>query len=58
MASRKPLEVKSTNIRLSPHAMELIDELAGPGRRAKFIREAVYHALRLAAMLKEDREKP
>jgi hypothetical protein len=36
-------------------AMERIDELMGPGRRALFIREAVDHALALAAMLKKQR---
>lgn len=57
MAGRKPLEVKSTNVRLSPNAMERIDELVGPGRRAKFIREAVDHALSLATMLKKQRDE-
>lgn len=50
---RKPEDLKATAVRLSPHALERIDELVGPGRRAKFIREAVDHALRLAVMLKE-----
>ena len=58
MAGRKSLDVKATSIRLSPLAMERIDELVGPGRRALFIREAVDHALALATMLKGQREKP
>lgn len=57
MAGRKPLDVKTMNVRLSPNAMERIDELMGPGRRALFIREAVDHALALAAMLKMQREE-
>lgn len=57
MAGRKPEDLKSTNVRISPMAMERIDELVGPGRRARFIREAVDHALSLASMLKKQRDE-
>ena len=55
MAGRKPLDAKAINIRLSPMAMKRTDDLVGPGRRARFIREAVDHALNFAAMLKQQR---
>lgn len=38
---RPPLGVKPTAVRLSPEVMERIDALAGPNKRAAFIREAV-----------------
>ncbi len=38
---RPPLNVKSTNVRLSPELLARIDRLAGPGRRAEIIRQAV-----------------
>lgn len=38
---RPPLKVKPTVVRLSPEDLERIDTLEGPGKRAKFIREAV-----------------
>ena len=38
---RPPLNVKSTNVRLSPELLGRIDRLAGPGRRAEIIRLAV-----------------
>jgi hypothetical protein len=56
MAGRKPEDLKSTNVRLPPEMMEKIDEIAGPGRRAKFIRDAVDHVLKLMDRVKRYRE--
>lgn len=38
---RPPLGVKVTAVRLTPEALDRIDALVGPQRRAQFIREAV-----------------
>lgn len=38
---RPPLNVEATTVRLPRAVLERIDALAGPNRRAKFIREAV-----------------
>lgn len=42
---RPPLKVKPTVVRLSPEDLERIDALEGPGKRAKFIRDAVSREL-------------
>ncbi|MGE8135688.1 hypothetical protein ACQKO5_18945 [Novosphingobium subterraneum] len=38
---RPPLGVVTTVVRLSPEMLARIDALAGPGKRADFIRKAV-----------------
>lgn len=38
---RKPLNMKPTQVRLSPEALARIDELVGTYGRASFIREAI-----------------
>lgn len=48
---RPPLNMKSTNLRLPPETMERIDKIVGKNQRARFIREAIEHALRLAESL-------
>lgn len=45
---RPPLNVVATNVRLDPETLERIDKIAGPGRRAAFIRKAVEHYLKIA----------
>jgi len=42
---RPPLGVKVTAIRLTPEALDRIDLLVGPQKRAQFIRDAVDAAL-------------
>lgn len=48
---RPPLNMKATNLRLPPETMERIDKIVGKNQRARFIREAIEHALRLAESL-------
>lgn len=43
---RPPMQVKPTVVRLTAEALERIDKLAGPNRRAEFIREAVERELK------------
>lgn len=43
---RPPLGNKATQVRLPQAVMDRIDALAGPNRRAQFIREAVENELK------------
>lgn len=43
---RPPLQVKPTVVRLTVEALDRIDAIAGPNRRAEFIREAVERELK------------
>lgn len=43
---RPPMQVKATVVRLSEEALERIDDLVGPNKRAEFIREAVERELK------------
>lgn len=45
---RPPLNVVSTNVRLTPETLERIDKIVGPGKRAAFIRKAVERMLEAA----------
>jgi hypothetical protein len=58
MAGRKPEGNQSTNVRLPPDIMKKIDEIAGPGRRAQWIREALEAVLRFEELFKRHRDKP
>lgn len=42
---RPPMNVKPTVVRLSQEALDRIEKVAGPNRRAAFIREAVDNEL-------------
>lgn len=42
---RPPLGVKETKVRLTPEQIERIEKIAGPGRMAAFIREAIEREL-------------
>lgn len=43
---RPPMQVKPVIVRLTIDALEKIDAIAGPNRRAEFIREAVSRELK------------
>lgn len=43
---RPPMQVRPTVVRLTEDALERIDALAGPHKRAEFIREAVERELK------------
>lgn len=43
---RPPLGVKATLVRLAPEVLARIDAIAGPQKRAEFIREAVERELK------------
>lgn len=43
---RPPMQVKPVIVRLTIDALEKIDAIAGPNRRAEFIREAVGRELK------------
>jgi hypothetical protein len=43
---RPPMQVKPVLVRLTVEALEEIDAIAGPNRRAEFIREAVSRELK------------
>jgi len=57
MAGRKPGGNKSTHLRLPPETMEKITEIAGPGRMAQFVRDAVDLALKFDDLLKRYRDQ-
>jgi len=42
---RPPLNVKPTVVRLTQEALDRIEKMVGPNRRAEFIREAVENEL-------------
>lgn len=50
---RPSLNVKPTVVRLSVEALERIDAIEGPNRRAEFIREAVDRELKRREKAKE-----
>ena len=43
---RPPMQVRPTVVRLTEDALERIDAIAGPNKRAEFIREAVERELK------------
>lgn len=45
---RPPLGIVTTTVRLSKETLAKIDAIAGPNRRAEFIRKAVEEALKRA----------
>lgn len=54
---RPPLNMTSTHVRFPKDVMDRIDALVGDKHRAKFIREAVEHALELAELGRKSTEK-
>lgn len=55
----RPAIGKAMIVRLAPEALEQIDALAGPGRRAAFIRDAVERELgRRSARDREGADSP
>jgi metal-responsive CopG/Arc/MetJ family transcriptional regulator len=51
---RPPMQVKPTVVRLSVETLEEIDAIAGPNRRAEFIREAIRRELKRQKKLGSD----
>ncbi|WP_441235689.1 hypothetical protein [Bradyrhizobium sp. 930_D9_N1_4] len=43
---RPPMQVRPTLVRLTEDALDRIDAIAGPNKRAEFIREAVERELK------------
>lgn len=50
---RPPLNMQRTYVNLSPETLVRIDSIVGEKQRARFIREAVDQALKMAELMKK-----